>query len=113
MVTEDPNGLNSLKVMDGNFSYLDNNESKTVAIIGEEATEEPVVTAFEEEVNNEAVPETSAEIAISETIQETQLEDKSVAEESKENLTDSPQNNAPIAVLNEVPLLWTLNHFKW
>ncbi|MDP4685406.1 MAG: hypothetical protein NWR30_06855 [Salibacteraceae bacterium] len=104
VVTEDPNGLNSLKVMDGNFSYLDNNESKTVAIIGEEATEEPVVTAFKEEVNNEAVPETSAEIAISETIQETQLEDKSVAEESKENLTDSPQNNAPIAVLNEVPI---------
>ncbi|MDP4842910.1 MAG: hypothetical protein NWR83_00520, partial [Salibacteraceae bacterium] len=104
VVTEDPNGLNSLKVMDGNFSYLDNNESKTVAIIGEEATEEPVVTAFTEEVNNEAVPETSTEIAIAETIQETQLEDKSIAEESKENLADSPQNNAPIAVLNEVPI---------
>lgn len=112
VVTEDPNGLNSLKAMDGNFSYLDNNESKAVAVIGEEIIEEPAVAAFKEDVNNEAVLETSTESAIAETNKETQAEDKSFAEESKDELADTPQNNSSVVVLNESAIVVDTQPFQ-
>jgi len=76
VITEDPNALNALKAMDGSFSYLDNNESKTVAIIGQEVMGTPTVAAAQEEVKTETTPETSEENTIVENSQEASSEEK-------------------------------------
>lgn len=67
VTTDDPNGLNALRAMDGNFSFLDDNESKTVAIIGEEPSADPILAEAKEEIpskesQSEAVSEEIVEI---------------------------------------------------
>jgi hypothetical protein len=72
VITEDPNGLNALRAMDGSFSFLDNNESKTVAIVGADSSAEPIIADVIEEIPIE-VKEEALEIAVDDTTQLTDL----------------------------------------
>lgn len=93
VVSDDPNALNALKVMDGSFSYLDNNESKTVAIIGQEVTETPIVAAAQEEVTTETTLETPEENTIVENSQESSSEEKP-GDETEEQVAAAQMNES-------------------